>query len=81
MRILFTLMLLPTAAFGYEPSPVAARHGMVSSAQHLATDVGVGVLKQGGNAIDAAVAIGYALAVTYPAAGNLGGGGFIDLPP
>ena len=60
-------------------APVAAEHGMVVSAQHLATQVGVDVLKKGGNAIDAAVAVGYALAVVYPAAGNLGGGGFMTL--
>jgi gamma-glutamyltranspeptidase/glutathione hydrolase len=52
---------------------------MVVSAQHLATQVGVDVLKRGGNAIDAAVAVGYALAVVYPAAGNLGGGGFMTV--
>ena len=52
---------------------------MVVSAQHLATEVGVQVLKDGGNAVDAAVAVGYALAVVYPAAGNLGGGGFMTL--
>ncbi len=51
----------------------AAEHGMVVTAQHLATHVGVDVLKAGGNAVDAAVAVGYALAVVYPAAGNLGG--------
>ena len=52
---------------------------MVASAQHLATEVGVRVLQQGGNAVDAAIAVGYALAVVYPAAGNLGGGGFMTL--
>ena len=52
---------------------------MVVTAQHLATKVGVDVLKKGGNAIDAAVAVGYALAVVYPAAGNLGGGGFMTI--
>jgi len=61
------------------PAPVAAKNGMVVSAQHLATEVGVDVLRKGGNAIDAAVAVGYALAVVYPAAGNLGGGGFMTL--
>jgi gamma-glutamyltranspeptidase/glutathione hydrolase len=60
-------------------APVAAENGMVVSAQHLATKVGVDVLKRGGNAIDSAVAVGYALAVVYPAAGNLGGGGFMTV--
>ena len=60
-------------------APVAAGNGMVVTAQHLATKVGVDVLKRGGNAVDAAVAVGYALAVVYPAAGNLGGGGFMTL--
>lgn len=59
--------------------PVAAEDGMVVTAQHLATDVGVQVLADGGNAVDAAIAVGYALAVVYPAAGNLGGGGFMTL--
>ncbi|WP_257624701.1 gamma-glutamyltransferase [Variovorax boronicumulans] len=52
---------------------------MVVTAQHLASQVGVDVLRKGGNAVDAAVAVGYALAVVYPAAGNLGGGGFMTL--
>lgn len=60
-------------------APVAAQNGMVVTAQHLATRVGVDVLKDGGNAVDAAVAVGYALAVVYPAAGNLGGGGFMTI--
>ena len=60
-------------------APVAGENGMVVTAQHLATHVGVDVLKAGGNAVDAAVAVGYALAVVYPAAGNLGGGGFMTV--
>jgi gamma-glutamyltranspeptidase / glutathione hydrolase len=61
------------------PAPVSADNGMVVTAQAHATRVGVDVLKQGGNAIDAAVAVAYTLAVVYPAAGNLGGGGFLTL--
>ena len=57
--------------------PVTARHAMVVSAQHLATEVGVKILKEGGNAVDAAVAVGYALAVVHPCCGNIGGGGFM----
>ncbi len=60
-------------------APVGAEHGMVVTAQHLATRVGVDVLERGGNAVDAAVAVGYALSVVYPAAGSLGGGGFMTL--
>lgn len=52
-------------------------NGMVSSASEIASQVGVDILKKGGNAIDAAVAVGFALAVTYPSAGNIGGGGFM----
>jgi gamma-glutamyltranspeptidase/glutathione hydrolase len=57
--------------------PVFARKGMVVAQEPLATDVGIAVLKSGGNAIDAAVAVGFALAVTHPYAGNIGGGGFM----
>ncbi len=57
--------------------PVRAQHGMVDAQEPLAADVGLSVLQNGGNAIDAAVAVGFALAVTHPAAGNIGGGGFM----
>ncbi|MFH1197671.1 MAG: gamma-glutamyltransferase [bacterium] len=57
--------------------PVTAKNGMVVTASSLASEVGLRILKDGGNAIDAAVAVGFALAVTFPAAGNLGGGGFM----
>ena len=59
--------------------PVHAMHGMVSSASSLATDIGVDVLRRGGNAVDAAVAVGFALAVALPNSGNIGGGGFMIL--
>lgn len=57
--------------------PVSAKNGMVVSAESLATQAGVDILKNGGNAIDAAIAVGFTLAVTYPEAGNIGGGGFM----
>src|SRR5437868_12341805 len=57
--------------------PVRSRSAMVVAQEPLATDAGVAVLRSGGNAIDAAVAVGFALAVTHPSAGNIGGGGFL----
>lgn len=69
-----TLISIPVGA---ARQPVRARHGMVVAMEALATDVGVSVLQKGGNAIDAAVAVGFALAVTHPFAGNIGGGGYM----
>jgi gamma-glutamyltranspeptidase / glutathione hydrolase len=57
--------------------PIAAEHGMVVAQEKIAAQVGADVLKRGGNAVDAAVATGFAMAVTYPRAGNIGGGGFM----
>ena len=77
--LLSAVALACAGAQAASQAPVAAKDGMVVTAQHLATRVGVDVLKDGGNAVDAAVAVGYALAVVYPAAGNLGGGGFMTI--
>ncbi len=84
LALALLLTMAPTGAaplsYGIENDiqhPVYARRGMVSTVDETATGVGLDILRAGGNAVDAAVAVGYALAVTHPQAGNLGGGGFM----
>ncbi len=78
-RVLSTIANAPstTREALAKAKPVIAQHAMVVSAQHLATLAGLDILKRGGNAIDAAVAVGYAEAVVHPCCGNIGGGGFM----
>jgi gamma-glutamyltranspeptidase/glutathione hydrolase len=78
-RIALGLLLAPVMSHAAAPLEMESSTGMVVTSQHLASDVGAAVLRQGGNAVDAAVAIGYALAVTHPCCGNLGGGGFMTI--
>src|SRR5260370_1609280 len=74
-RIAGWVLLLAVSLLARQP--VHSHNAMVVAQEPLAADVGLAVLKSGGNAIDAAVAVGFALAVTHPSAGNIGGGGFM----
>lgn len=77
--LIFFCFFLTSNIFPHSNDPVRGKNGMVVSASKIASQVGVDILKKGGNAIDAAVAVGFTLAVTYPSAGNIGGGGFMVL--
>ncbi|HYL73119.1 MAG TPA: gamma-glutamyltransferase [Bryobacteraceae bacterium] len=77
MRLRGLIYSLLLAACMFARQPVHSKNAMVVAQEPLAADVGVAVLKAGGNAVDAAVAVGFALAVTHPTAGNIGGGGFM----
>src|ERR1017187_3151615 len=77
MRHTLALLSIAASVPMWAAQPVRARHGMVVSRERHATAVGLEALKNGGNAIDAAAAVGFALAVTHPSAGNIGGGGFM----
>jgi gamma-glutamyltranspeptidase/glutathione hydrolase len=75
--VLFRTPLQINTSLAASREPVRARHGVVASTNEVASKVGVDIMKRGGNAVDAAIAVAFALAVTHPAAGNLGGGGFM----
>ena len=77
MRRTLALLLFAAALPAWSAQPVRAKRGMVVTRERHATDAGIKVLEAGGNAVDAAVAVGFALAVTHPSAGNIGGGGFM----
>src|SRR5690348_430484 len=77
MRRFLVVLVIAAAAPAWAAQPVRAKRGMVVTRERHATEAGVQVLEAGGNAIDAAVAIGFALAVTHSSAGNIGGGGFM----
>ena len=79
MKYFFLIIFFFTMLHASSPKLVQSKKGMVVAAEPIAAKVGAKILAQGGNAVDAAVAVGFALAVTYPTAGNIGGGGFMNI--
>lgn len=77
IKIIVLTLIFSGVLLSQSPDPISGKNGMIVSASKLSSQIGIDILKKGGNAVDAAVAVGFALAVTYPAAGNLGGGGFM----
>ena len=77
MKILIKIILIIQIIFPYVSSDVSGNNGVVVSSKIHASDIGISIMKNGGNAIDAAIGVCFALAVTHPSAGNIGGGGFM----
>tara|TARA_B110000263_G_C15307510_1_gene511234 strand:+ start:1047 stop:2732 length:1686 start_codon:yes stop_codon:yes gene_type:complete len=77
MKIIFKIILITQFIYPFISSDVSGENGLVVSSKVQASEIGINIMKNGGNAIDAAIAVCFALSVTHPSAGNLGGGGFI----
>ena len=75
-KILLVIFIIPSLCIGSFPDAIG-KNGVVVSSNKYASEIGIQILQDGGNAIDAAIAVGFALGVTFPNAGNIGGGGFM----